>query len=254
MMAEDKCALCQDTGWVLEEVEGRTVAKRCRCYVQRQNQVLFEQANIPRRYRECNFENFKPLNASHRDAVKIAKKLISNYPVQVSGLLFQGPCGVGKTHLAAAIIHEFVWEKGVPCYFYDFRQLMRDLQNSYSSDSPMTESELLAPVFEKKVMVLDELGAKRTTPWVEETIFYIINHRYNNKQLTIFTTNYLDIQEEEEEQREVWSRKKMYEQKQEESLESRIGVRLHSRIHEMCKIVNVEGKDFRKTALQASFR
>ncbi len=253
-MPEDKCALCQDTHWVLEEVEERTVAKRCRCFVKRQNQILFEQANIPRRYRECSFENFKPLNASHRDAVKIATKLISNYPVQESGLLFQGPCGVGKTHLAVAIINELIWKKGVPCYFYDFRQLMRDLQNSYSSDSPMTESGVLAPVFEKKVMVLDELGAKRTTPWVEETIFYIINHRYNNKQLTIFTTNYLDGREEEDPEREVWSRKKMYEQKQEESLESRIGVRLHSRMHEMCKIVNVEGKDFRKTALQASFR
>ena len=253
-MAEENCTLCQDTGWILEEVEERSVAKRCRCYVQRQNQILFEQANIPRRYRECSFENFKPLNATHRDAVKIANKLVSNYPVQESGLLFQGPCGVGKTHLAVAIIQDLIWKKNVPCYFYDFRQLMRDLQNSYSSDSPMTESEVLAPVFEMKVMVLDELGAKRTTPWVEETIFYIINHRYNNKQLTIFTTNYLDGRGEEEPEREVWSRKKMYEQKQEESLESRIGVRLHSRVHEMCKIVNVEGKDFRKTALQASFR
>ncbi|MGB2907156.1 MAG: ATP-binding protein [Candidatus Aminicenantaceae bacterium] len=254
-MAKENCTLCQDTGWILEEVEGRPLAKRCRCYVKRQNQILFDQANIPRRYQECTLDNFKPLNASHRDAVKIAKKLITNYPVQESGLLLQGPCGVGKTHLAVAIIRDLIWNKNVPCYFYDFRQLMRDLQNSYSSESPMTESEVLAPVFNKKVMVLDELGAKRTTPWVEETIFYIINHRYNNKQLTIFTTNYLDRQEDEEEQqREVWSRKKIYEQKQEESLENRIGVRLHSRVHEMCKIVNVEGKDFRKTALQASFR
>jgi DNA replication protein DnaC len=254
-MAVENCSLCQGTGWVLEEKEGRNVARRCRCFVQRQNQVLFDQSNIPRRYRECTFENFKPLNASHRDAVKISQKLISNYPVQESGLIFQGPCGVGKTHMAVAIIHDLIWQKNVPCYFYDFRQLMRDLQNSYSTDSPMTENEVLAPVFEKKVLVLDELGAKRTTPWVEETIFYIINYRYNNKQLTIFTTNYLDRQEEEEEERgEMWSGKKMYEQKREETLESRIGVRLHSRVHEMCKIVNVEGKDFRKTALQASFR
>ena len=255
-MPKESCSVCQDTGWVLAQVKGRSVAKRCQCFVQRQNQILFDQANIPQRYKDCTFENFKPNNRTQNHAVKIARKLIDNFPLQETGLVFQGPCGVGKTHLAVAIISELIWKKNAVCYFYDFRQLIRSLQSSYSADSPISESEVLAPVFEKKVLVLDELGAKRTTPWVEETIFYIINNRYNNKQLTIFTTNYLDFDKDEpEEERQIpWSNRPIHEPKRAESLEKRIGVRLHSRIYEMCKIVNVEGEDFRKTALQANFR
>ncbi len=253
-MAQENCPLCQDTGWVLNDVEGRTLAKRCRCFVQRQNQVLFEQANIPQRYKNCTFDNFETHNTSHRDALKISKRFVKNYPVQEIGLLFQGPCGVGKTHLAAAIINDLIWKKSVPCYFFDFRELIRSIQNSYSSDSPMTESEVLAPVFGKKVLVLDELGAKRTTPWVEETVFYIINHRYNNQQLTVFTSNFIDQEEEEEDRRDPLFKKDGFHQKGGDTLVDRIGVRLRSRIYEMCKIVNLWGEDYRKRVKQAGYR
>jgi len=95
---------------------------------------------------------------------------------------------------------------------------------------------------------LDELGAKRTTAWVEETIFYIINNRYNNKKLTIFTSNYLDKEEEEEDRRESFFKKG------DDSLVDRIGVRLRSRLYEMCKIVEIWGEDYRKIVKQASYR
>jgi DNA replication protein DnaC len=253
-MAEEQCPICQDTGWVLKDVKGKSLAKRCRCYVQRQNQVLFEQANIPQRYKTCTLENFEVHNASHRDALKISRQFLKNFPVQDVGLLFQGPCGVGKTHLAVALLQELVWKKGVPCYFYDFRELIRSIQNTYSSDSPMTESELLAPVFEKQVLVLDELGAKRTTPWVEETVFYIINHRYNSRRLTVFTSNFLDQEEEEEDRRDPLFKKDGFNKKGGDSLVDRIGIRLRSRVYEMCKIVNMWGDDYRKKVKQAGYR
>lgn len=254
-MAEEACSICQDTGWVLEEKEGRRVAKRCRCFVQKKNQILFEQANIPKRYQNCSFSNFEEdHHPSLRHALKIARQFVKNYPVQDVGLLFQGPCGVGKTHLAVAIINELIWNKSVPSYFYDFRELIRNIQNSYSSDSPMTESALLAPVFEKNVMILDELGARRTTPWVEETVFYIINHRYNNKKVTIFTSNYIDAGEEDEDQREFHFKKSGFDKKGEDTLVDRIGTRLRSRVYEMCKIVNMEGDDYRKKVKQAGYR
>ena len=110
----------------------------------------------------------------------------------------------------------------------------------------MTESEIFAQIFEKDVLVLDELGAKRTTAWVEETIFYIINDRYNNKKLTIFTSNYLD-QDEEEDTRESFFKRRG------DSLVDRIGVRLRSRLYEMCKIVEMEGDDYRKKIKQAGY-
>jgi DNA replication protein DnaC len=247
-MAETLCSLCQGNGWVLEESAGGTIiARRCQCYLERLNQTLLEQANIPRRYKNCTLNNFEVHNDSHQKALKIAKKFVEDYPVQDIGLLFIGPCGVGKTHLAVSIIQELIFKKKVPCSFYDFRDLIRDIQNTYTPDSPLTESEVLSPVLQKEVLVLDELGAKRTTAWVEETIFYIINHRYNNKKLTIFTSNYLDLEEEEDKRDSFYKRG-------DESLVDRIGVRLRSRIYEMCKVIEMGGEDYRKVAKQASYR
>ncbi len=246
-MPETSCSLCQGTGWVLEESSPGTKAKRCKCFTERKNQILFEQSRIPRRYRDCTFKNFEIHNDSLSDGLKIAKKFVKNYPVQDIGLLFLGPCGVGKTHLAVAIVQELIHEKNIPCYFYDFRELIRDIQKTYTPESPLTETEILAPIFQKDVLVLDELGAKRTTAWVEETVFYIINSRYNNKKPTIFTSNYLDIEEEED------TRNSFY-KKSGDSLVDRIGVRLRSRLYEMCKIVDITGDDYRQKIKQAGYR
>lgn len=246
-MAEAICPLCKGTEWVLEESDSGIQAKRCKCFHEHRNQSLLEKANIPRRYKDCTLKNFEIHNDSHRDALKISKKFISNYPVQEIGLLFIGPCGVGKTHLAIGILQELIQKKKVPCYFYDFRELIRDIQNTYTPESSLTESDVLEPVFHKDILVLDELGAKRTTAWVEDTVFYIINNRYNNKRLTLFTSNYLDSEEEED------GRQPFY-KKGAETLVDRIGVRLRSRLYEMCKIVDMEGEDYRKVVKQAGYR
>jgi DNA replication protein DnaC len=246
-MDKMSCENCQGTGWLIDDSEGRSVAKRCKCFLDRQANILLEQANIPRRYTHCTFDNFEIHNDTHRHALKISKQFVKNYPVQDVGLLFIGPCGVGKTHLAIATLQELIREKRARCYFIDFRDLIRKIQSTYSPDSPLTDSDIFAQIFDKDVLILDELGAKRTTAWVEETIFYIINNRYNNKRLTIFTSNYLD-QEEEEDNRESFFKRRG------DSLVDRIGVRLRSRLYEMCKIVEMEGDDYRKKIKQASYR
>ncbi len=80
------------------------------------------------------------------------------------------------------------------------------------------------------MLVLDELGASKTTDWVRDTMMQIIGTRYNNRRLTIFTTNYRDERHNSAE----------------ETLEDRIGVRLRSRLYEMCDTVVVEGDDYRR--------
>jgi DNA replication protein DnaC len=241
------CGKCQGTGWVLDDAGRSQVAKRCSCFNDRWRRSLSDQANIPRRYQGCTLDNFEVHHDSHRDALKISRQFIENYPAQDVGLLFIGPCGVGKTHLAVAIIQELIRTKDASCIFYDFRDLIREIQSTFTPDSTLSESDVLTPVFQSEVLVLDELGAKRTTAWVEETVFYIINHRYNHKKLTLFTTNYPDSDEEED-------KRDSFYKKGGDSLIDRIGVRLRSRIYEMCKVVEMAGDDYRKMAKQASYR
>lgn len=90
--------------------------------------------------------------------------------------------------------------------------------------------KVLEPVYQAEVLVLDELGASKPTDWVRDTMMQIINTRYNDKKLTVFTTNFLDTRRAPGD----------------ELLEDRIGVRLRSRLYEMCKTVVIEGDDYRK--------
>jgi DNA replication protein DnaC len=246
-LKDEACGFCHGTGWVLDKTPDGEKARRCDCFSRRRSKTLLEQARLPKRYRNCRLDNFKSLNDSHRDALKISKKFVDNYPIQDVGLLYIGPCGVGKTHLAVGVIQEIILDKGIPCLFYDFRELIRDIQNSHTPESQFSESDILAPVFGSEILVLDELGARRTSSWVEETVFYIINHRYNHKKLTLFTSNYLDTEEEED-------LRNPYFKKEEETLVDRIGVRLRSRIYEMCKVVEMVGDDFRRVVKQGGYR
>ena len=157
-----------------------------------------------------------------------AKQFVDEYPSLDFGLLFLGPCGVGKTHLAVAAIRMLMMQKGTQCLFYDFRDLLKEIQDSYNPVSHNSELKVLAPVYEAEVLVLDELGASKPTDWVRDTMTQIINTRYNDKKLTVFTTNYPD-----------------YQVLQEETLLDRVGVRLRSRLYEMCKAIELKGEDYR---------
>ena len=231
------CQRCFGTG--LEVVPGRG-ARRCECRTQDTRSKLLEQARIPRRYREaapprreaCTLQNFYPApnNGSQLKAFNYAFRLVREYPGVERGLLLMGPVGVGKTHLAVAILHGLM-EKGVPCLFYEFGALLKEIQDSYNSVSNTSELGVLSPVYQAEVLVLDELGASKPTDWVRDTMMQIIGKRYNDRRLTIFTTNYLDSRRHPAE----------------ETLEDRVGVRLRSRLYEMCRTVQIDGDDYRKT-------
>lgn len=230
-VATEQPAVCRSCfGSGMEVVEGRG-ARRCRCRTKNSQAKMIEAARIPRRYDQCSLQNFYPVkgNGTQLRAFQYAWRLAREYPAVDRGLVFMGPVGVGKTHLSVAILRGLV-EKGVPCLFYEFGSLLKEIQNSYNPISQTSELKVLAPVFESEVLVLDELGASKPTDWVRDTMMQIINTRYNDKKLTIFTTNYLDGRRTE----------------RDETLEDRIGVRLRSRLYEMCKTIHIEGEDYRK--------
>lgn len=222
------CAFCYGAG--MEVIAGKG-ARRCRCRTQAQQVKLMEAARIPRRYEACSLSNYHPTkgNSTQLRAFKYAYRLAHEYPAVDRGLLLMGSVGVGKTHLSVAIVRALI-EKGIQCLFYEFGALLKEIQNSYNPISQTSELKVLAPVFEAEVLILDELGASKPTDWVRDTMMQIINTRYNNQKLTIFTTNFLDDR--------ITSTS--------ETLEDRIGLRLRSRLYEMCKTVLIEGDDYRR--------
>jgi DNA replication protein DnaC len=192
---------------------------------------LLEAARIPRRYSECSLSNYHPASnyGSQLRAFNFAYRLVREYPAIDQGLLLMGPCGVGKTHLSAAILRGLI-ANGVPCLFYEFGALLRKIQESYNPVSQTSELKVLEPIYGAEVLLLDELGTSKPTEWVRDTMMQIIGTRYNERKLTIFTTNYRDERQSPAE----------------ETLEDRIGRRLRSRLYEMCRTVEIEGEDYRQ--------
>ena len=232
--ASQTCALCFGTG--MEVVHGKG-ARRCPCRESDLRLKLFESACIPRRHEACSFASYQPAQnyASQMRAFDKAYSLVREYPAAERGLLLAGPVGVGKTHLAVAILRGLI-EKGAHCLFRDYGSLLKEIQDSYHTDSRASEMSVLAHVYNAEVLVLDELGASKPTDWVLDTMTCVIGRRYNDKKLTIFTTNYLD------EPRGA----------SDETLRDRIGVRLRSRLYEKCRTVVVDGEDYRRRVLNTA--
>lgn len=231
----EACPYCAGSGW--ERIEPAGTMRRCRCTDEARVERLLAAARIPKRYEHCDLESYIPNDPSQEKAKLDVTQFLQKYPVLDVGLLFLGTCGVGKTHLAVALLKHVILEKRDRGIFCDFRDLLRDIQASWNQVSQTSEIEVLRPVLDADVLVLDELGANKPTEWVRDTVAHIINCRYNDKRLTIFTSNYLDEPSKPGE----------------ETLTDRIGARLRSRLYEMCKEVEIHGKDFRQTFKRAKY-
>jgi DNA replication protein DnaC len=224
------CPLCDDTGWKPIDDHGVRRVVRCDCWRERIVHDRLGDANIPKRYLHCTFENFTAYNESLEQAVAKARHVADSFPVS-RGLLFEGQPGVGKTHLAVAVLKQVIETAGVRGLFYDTRDLLRIIRSTYDPSIRTTELEILRPVMTADLLVLDDLGAEKTSEWVEETMNLIVNTRYNERRLTVFTSNYQDFPEELAEPN---------------SLIFRIGHRMRSRLHEMCEFLQLDGADYRE--------
>ncbi len=251
-VAAEVCPVCSGSGWKSAGSDRRVV--RCDCRTKVRAESLLAAARIPKRYEHCELSNFEfdGPHANLMQARMAACKFVEGYPLDNTGLLLIGSIGVGKTHLSVGIIKELLLSKGIPCLFYDYRELLKQIQNSYNDSVKVTELDVLRPVFETEVLVLDELGAVKPTEWVWDTVSLILNTRYNNNRTTIITTNYPDDAARDSNATSEFARAQRAARG--ETLGDRIGERMRSRLHEMCRIIKMEGADFRQTHRSASFR
>ena len=249
-MTDPGCERCGGTGFEIVTRAGREYAQSCAC---RRSSSLpggdpLSACRIPPRYEHCTLESFEPGSPSLAAALEKAMAFCAGYPYlgddEGLGLLFSGDNGVGKTHLAVAVLRELVAAKGARGTFWDFHELIREIKSSYDPETKTTELMVLEPVVETDVLLLDDLGAWKMTDWMNDTLFYILNSRYMAKRPTVITTNYQDVTREEALAADPLRRR--------EFLVERIGQRLRSRLMEMCLVVRMQGGDHRQARQQAN--
>lgn len=240
------CDRCGGTGFEIVSREGRDYAQPCSCRRPAAagggGDSFLSACRIPPRYEHCSLTSFEAGNPSLSAALERAMSYCSGYPYlghdEGLGLLFTGDSGVGKTHLAVSVLRELWAAKGARGQFWDFHELIREIRNSYNEETRTTELQVLEPVVETDILLLDDLGAWRMTEWMLDTLFFILNSRYMAKRATLISTNFPDVNPEIA-AKDATHRRKEY-------LVERIGTPLRSRLMEMCLVIRMEGPDFRQ--------
>lgn len=231
---ENGCKYCQGTGWVIKKNKGTEFAVVCKC----QKPDIFlskcEKANIPARFIAHDLRGYFPQdsNPSQIKAKKIVKKFIDDYPGVEKGLLLQGSIGLGKTRLLCSIATEFLRRvESFDVFYIDWNDLVREMRSGedHSTRDFLAINQLINKLSKVSVLLFDELGGSKVSPWVSDNIYYLFNKRYNNKRITVCATNFYDNPSDGR-----------------ESLTQRIGDRIRSRLFEMTMVVEICGDDYRQ--------
>lgn len=224
------CPICDDTGWKALDVDGVRRVTRCDCWKAGLGNQLLQSASIPKGYQHCDLSNFEQNSDSLRAAFRQAERFVDKFPLVDKGLLLYGNYGVGKTHLAVGILKDVIRKKNAQGYFCESKKFLTLIKEAYSSGSQMKEMDFLRPVLQAELLVFDDLGAERTTDWVQDTLGLIVNSRYSDRLPTIFTTNLLDPDDPSDPN----------------SLMFRLGARVRSRLFEMCEWIRMDTADVRE--------
>ena len=185
----------------LEEIDERLRSRMtdptlCRvCVVEERQSPAQERlaSDLPELLKGMTFESFdrrgQAVDEKALDSLREAYKLARSFAEEPHlWLVLLGPTGCGKTHLAAAVANH-VMARGQPVYFVVVPDLLDHLRSAYSPDSKVTYDELFETIRTAPLLILDDLGAHSSTPWAEEKLYQLVNHRYNHRLPTVITTN-----------------------------------------------------------------
>jgi DNA replication protein DnaC len=246
---QEACGRCRGTGYLLVPAGSSSVAQPCSCRYLDERIALFNATGLPAMIARATFESYKPHQDDQIKAKAKAEEFAKKYRAdrQAYGLLFYGPPGTGKTHLLAAIARYLTLEKGVPCRYAELMLLLSDIRSGIAAQT-RGYLDILRPLTNAPVLVIDELGKERGTDWERSMLDELISRRYNAGLTTLFATNYFLTEKQipEGDGGIVKTRSAEFAKAAESmTLRARVGDRIYSRLTEMCELLAVNGKDFR---------
>ena len=193
------CPICGNTGWATKIIDGMEYARECKCGIRQReiqkNMISF--ADIPDAFKDMRLDTFRidiyKSDISRNKAensIKGIKYWLSDFKAMNErgmGLyLYSNIKGSGKTRMAASIANELI-EKKIHVKFSTSLQILEEIKNSWNNNE---EHELLKQLSTSEVLVIDDFGTEQVKEWICERFYQIINERYINHRVTIFTSNY----------------------------------------------------------------
>jgi DNA replication protein DnaC len=223
---EDACAfnLCDGGGFVFDDATN--TARDCRCRAQRVSRARARSLSgvIPRRYRGVSFDR-PPVTEIAAPVTAAVKRFVNRIDENIDagrGLWFFGSVGTGKTTLAM-LVSRHALEAGRSVAIYSLPRLLAEIRTTFDDDRGNSYVDLLDRLKAVDLLHIDDVGAEKTSPWVLEQLYAIVNARYEDERSVIITTNL-----------------------ERDALAEQINERTVSRLEEMCEVLPLWGADARQ--------
>ena len=224
--APDTCpyGLCDGDGFVVDETT--RVARPCRCRAQRveRRRARSLSAVIPSKYRGASFDR-APVSDMPAPQLQLVKRYVRDLDANLDagrGLWFYGSVGTGKTTLAM-LVSRAALDAGRSVAIYSLPRLLAEIRATFETDSERSHLDLLERLAAVDLLHVDDVGAERTSDWVLEQLYAIVNARYEDERSVMITTNL-----------------------ERDELVDQIRERTVSRLEEMCTLVPLYGEDARR--------
>jgi len=228
----DPCPLklCDGSGFLIDEQTN--TARDCECRPQRVSRARAHSLSgvIPRKYRGVSFDR-SPVTEIDRSRVAVVRSYVSHIDERLDGgrgLWFFGPAGTGKTTLAMLVSSHAI-TAGRSVAIYSLPRLLAEIRTTFDSERSRSYLDLLDRLTAVDLLHIDDVGAEKTSPWVLEQLYAIVNARYEDQRAIIITTNL----------------------EKSEALAEQIGMRTVSRLEEMCDVLPLYGDDARRAGPDA---
>jgi DNA replication protein DnaC len=182
--------LCDGSGFLVDE-ETNT-ATPCRCRAQRVARARARglSAVIPKRYRGVSFDR-PPVTDIAPDVVREVRRYVENIDSNLDdgrGIAFMGDVGTGKTTLAM-LISKAALDAGRTVAIYSLPRLLTEIRATYDEENAGSYVDLLERLTAVDLLHIDDVGAERTSEWVLEQLYSIVNARYEEGRAIVITTN-----------------------------------------------------------------
>ena len=190
-MSECAFALCDGSGLLLDEDTNTAYDCRCRPQIIALRKARSLSAVIPRRYRDVSFDR-PPVTEIVPQIVAATRRFsegIDGHLDAGHGLWFMGPVGTGKTTLAM-LVSKAALKAGRSVAIYSLPRLLNEIRDTHRAER--SHVDLLDRLTAVDLLHIDDVGAERTTDWVLEELYSIVNARYEDERSMVITTNILD--------------------------------------------------------------
>ncbi len=183
--------VCDGSGLVYDEATNTAYDCRCRRQIIALRKARSLSAVIPRRYQDVAFERY-PVTEIDRQVVAATRRFSDSIDERLDagrGLWFMGPVGTGKTTLAM-LVSKAALKAGRSVAIYSLPRLLNEIRDTHRAER--SHVALLDRLTAVDLLHVDDVGAERTTDWVLEELYSIVNARYEDQRSMVITTNILD--------------------------------------------------------------